>query len=323
MRRKTAMLALCLAGSSCGLTGCSTLGSKDAAKKSSDVKIWSPSTWFEEEYQTPNSLAVIWAPDVLAVQGQPTQRGFGGRVFFYNDRMQAVPVEGDLVVHGFDTDNQGQREANVSADKTYKFGADQLVNHFSPSELGASYSIWVPWDQEGGERKQISLVATFKTEDGKIVQGTPAKLFLPGPKSEKLGQVSRSPMQAVSYKSYSTPTNTQSAYASTEVAQSKARPRRTTTIKVPSSSGLLRKKGSGFTLGGTQNDGKSVSTGGSHSSATGQSAVTVGGQRKQAQPPQQELQINGLIQPPVLPAHGHKVAGSESQAGVMPVSYQK
>ncbi len=34
--------------------------------------------------------------------GKPVTRGFGGRIYFYNDRSQAVPVDGELVVYGFD-----------------------------------------------------------------------------------------------------------------------------------------------------------------------------------------------------------------------------
>ncbi len=75
-------------------------------------------------------------------------------------------------------------EAKTQADKTFMFTAEQFTEHFSPSDLGASYSIWIPWDAADGMQKEITLIPTFKGKDGVILQGEPAKLVLPGRRPE-------------------------------------------------------------------------------------------------------------------------------------------
>lgn len=326
MRRNTALLALCLAGSSCGLTGCSSLSSKKGTKNS-EVKIWSPSTWFEEEYQTPESLAVIWSPDVLTVAGQPPMRGFGGRVFFYNEKMQAVSVEGDLAIHGFDGDRTKVDPQSTVATKKFDFSADKLVDHFSPSDLGASYSIWVPWDPAGGPRKEISLVATFKSKDGKVVQGTPAKLSLMGRAPEGDEQASNSlktPMQTVSYRYSETPSNVPQQPSTL----------RTTTISLPTSSLIGRRRK--FTLGAdADNQAQSVTLGGTLSSENNSDATSItvgGGQRprstkaatEEATRPAfpQALEVQGLGTPPTRISPNGPIAGS-NQNMIVPASFTK
>ena len=133
-----------------------------------------------EPYPNPSKIAVTWTPDTIVQTGRTPTRGFGGRVFFYDEKSRAVPVEGTLVVHGFD-------DSSTSPDDTkrFEFTPEQFTRHFSQSDLGASYSIWIPWDAIGGKQKRISLVSSFKTTEGKIVQGIPATLMLPGVAPEK------------------------------------------------------------------------------------------------------------------------------------------
>ena len=64
--------------------------------------------------------------------------------------------------------------------KRFEFTPEQFTRHFSQTDLGASYSVWIPWDALGGEQRRISLVASFKPAEGKTVQGLPATLVLPG-----------------------------------------------------------------------------------------------------------------------------------------------
>ena len=200
---------------------------------------------------------MIWSPDVLTLTGKPPTRGFGGRVFFYNDRTQAIPVEGDLVVHGYRGDPMLGESEQVQADKTFRFTAEQLTGHFSPSELGASYSVWIPWDAADGLRQEITLIPTFKGLDGQIVQGAPAKLFLPGrsiDSAAKHNAESKSPdygfeTQTVSYQQRSIPTNASGSLPRME------RQTEPTTIELPALGSLGRPRAQsaaapvqGFTL---------------------------------------------------------------------------
>ncbi|OUW80869.1 MAG: hypothetical protein CBD74_09075 [Saprospirales bacterium TMED214] len=129
-----------------------------------------------EPYPNPVKLAVTWTPDTIIQTGRTPTRGFGGRVFFYDDKSKSVPVEGTLVVHGFD-DSAGDDKSSA---KRFEFTPEQFTRHFSQSDLGASYSIWIPWDAIGGDQKRISLVTSFKSISGRPIQGIPATMMLPG-----------------------------------------------------------------------------------------------------------------------------------------------
>ena len=129
-----------------------------------------------EPYPNPVKIAATWTPDTLIQTGRTPTRGFGGRVFFYDEKSRPVPVEGTLTVHGFD-DSMKDDESGV---KKFVFTPEQFTRHFGQSDLGASYSVWIPWDAVGGEQKKISLVTSFQTTTGGAIQGIPATLLLPG-----------------------------------------------------------------------------------------------------------------------------------------------
>jgi hypothetical protein len=132
----------------------------------------------ESKYPAPARIVAIWSPATLNVPGKPPIRGFGGRLYFYNDDNQAVPVEGQLVVYAYD--DTGRREPSKTPDKRFGFKPEQLASHYSPGSLGASYSIWIPWDPVGGPAAEISLVPAFTSSNGKVVMGQPSRNSLPG-----------------------------------------------------------------------------------------------------------------------------------------------
>ncbi|MGB7346769.1 MAG: hypothetical protein WBD20_21285 [Pirellulaceae bacterium] len=142
-------------------------------------------------YPNPVKIAATWTPDTLVQSGRVPTRGFGGRIFFYDEKSRPVPVEGTLIVHGFDEEIEDPQKSV----KRFEFTPEQFTKHFSKTDLGASYSVWIPWDAMGGDRKRISLVASFKTAEGKAVQGVPAMVLLPGKQrpetaEEKLSKLS-------------------------------------------------------------------------------------------------------------------------------------
>ena len=155
---------------------------KNADEKSFlDRMPWNKKSNLETEpYPKPAKMATTWTPDTLVQTGRVPTRGFGGRVFFYDQKSRAVPVEGTLTVHGFDDAGESQ-EQRV---KRFEFTPEQFTRHFSQSDLGASYSIWIPWDAIGGEQRRISLVTSFRTAEGNTVQGVPATVLLPGASAE-------------------------------------------------------------------------------------------------------------------------------------------
>jgi len=50
----------------------------------------------------------------------------------------------------------------------------------SKSELGSSYSFWLPWDEVGGPRTEVSLICRFEPKGGAVVSSEQAKQSLPG-----------------------------------------------------------------------------------------------------------------------------------------------
>jgi hypothetical protein len=160
------------------LSGCASFTETDTKKKKKDKSWYS---FKKKEYQVPQAVNVTWAYDLLTVPGKPATRGFGGRFYFYNEKTQAIPVDGELMVYGFD-DTRGSTDTMDlnQASKRFKFTAEQLTSHFSEGQLGASYSVWIPWDAAPGDQKKIMLIPTFIAKDGKLVRGAAATLNLPG-----------------------------------------------------------------------------------------------------------------------------------------------
>src|SRR5687768_1941013 len=140
---------------------------------------WSPEKNLKEsKAEGPSKLVAIWTPDNLTQPGKPPTRGFGGRLYFYNSKSQAIPVEGQLVVFAYD--DSESKHANGDPERKYAFTPEQFERHYSKSDLGPSYSVWIPWDAVGGEQKNISLVPIFTATSGQLVMGQQAANVLPG-----------------------------------------------------------------------------------------------------------------------------------------------
>ena len=138
------------------------------------------------KFESPTQVAAFWTE---AVQNSPAKekgvRGFGGRIYFYGKNPnKPVKVKGSLVVYAFDETNRDP--ANIVPDRKYVFSADQFQANYSKTGLGHSYSIWLPWDDVGGEQRQISLIVRFTSDKGEIVSGDQSPhLLLSGTRSTK------------------------------------------------------------------------------------------------------------------------------------------
>ncbi len=129
--------------------------------------------------EMPDRMMVIWSDTVLHQPQMPGVRGFGGRVYFYRgEEPDPVVVDGGLVVYAFDSDDLSSDATRP--EKKYVFTADQLPEHMSHTDLGASYSIWLPWDEIGGPNRKLSLVVRFEGREGGVVISKPTMKLLPG-----------------------------------------------------------------------------------------------------------------------------------------------
>jgi hypothetical protein len=133
----------------------------------------------ESKYAVPARMAVLWSPAVLNQAGQTPTRGFGGRVYFYDSKNRPIAVEGQLVVYAYNNDKPNP-ESKVP-DRKFAFTPEQFTTHYTPTELGASYSIWIPWDAVGQRQFEISLVPIFTSTSGALVMGQSSRNLLPGP----------------------------------------------------------------------------------------------------------------------------------------------
>ena len=153
---------------------------------------WSKN-WFGSEapkvqnskFAAPVKLAIMWTPAVMNTPGRKPTRGFGGRIYFYDAANHAIPVEGQLVVYGYD--NARQDPHSKTPDRKFVFTPEQFTGHYSPTQLGASYSVWVPWDEVGNPQLEISLVPIFTSTSGALVVAEGSKSLLPGPTTENSG----------------------------------------------------------------------------------------------------------------------------------------
>jgi len=160
------------------LSACAGCTSWDLA----DAWNWSNAT---PKPQTPARMTDVWTDTVFHQPGQRGVRGFGGRVMFYGeDGHKPIVVDGTFVVLAFDdTETKGAPVPPElkPPEKKYVILPDQLPNHYSKSDLGHSYSFWLPWDEVGGPERRICLVARFEPRKGRPIVSPPSHHVLPGP----------------------------------------------------------------------------------------------------------------------------------------------
>jgi hypothetical protein len=132
----------------------------------------------EDKPEMPHRIAAMWTDTVLSKANEPPVRGFGGRLYFYDQNDKAVKVDGSLVVYAFD--ETGRDPSNARPDRKFVFPKEHFSKHYSKSSLGHSYSVWIPWDKVGGEQKEISLIVRFLPDAGAPVVGQMTKHLLPG-----------------------------------------------------------------------------------------------------------------------------------------------
>lgn len=137
---------------------------------------WLPNS--EDSPEIPVKVVALWTNGQLQQDSGMALRGFGARLMFYNKQDKPVRVDGTLVVYAFD--EQKPEGISAQADRKYVFTPDQLADRYSKSQLGHSYSIFVPWDKSGSPQQQVSLIVRFNPIGGPSVVGNQAKLSLPG-----------------------------------------------------------------------------------------------------------------------------------------------
>ena len=164
------------------LAGCSSMRDRATtiADKGKNLVDWTEDPKAIAERQ-PRSLVAIWSESVIHGADQTPTRGLGARIYFYNSNHKTVKAEGELTVYGYDDD---VKRDSPEPDRKFVFPADQLEKHYSESEFGPSYSVWVPWDAVGGPQTAVSVIPVFKTAEGEVLVGSQTRNVLPGKKDK-------------------------------------------------------------------------------------------------------------------------------------------
>jgi hypothetical protein len=158
--------------------GCKSL---DFAGKKKAETLTATESKVEAEVAVPTKVVILWQEAVLTQPGVGRIRGFGGRIYFHDRMDKPIAVDGTLSVYGFDDSNPVAK--NRQPDKKFVFESEHLAAKQDVTPLGVSYNIWLPWDEDGGYRKLITLVPVFRSANGEVINGESMKNTLPGPTS--------------------------------------------------------------------------------------------------------------------------------------------
>lgn len=166
----------------CFLAGCRGTAST-VAKSDKPFKLPNPLEWGakSDEPRTgePDRIVVTWSDTIKQTPGAPAERGFGGRIYFYDRATDPIAVEGRLVVYAFDESDRAATDHRPT--KRYVFPVDQLPRQMSVSEIGPSYSVWLPWGTVDAPSTHVSLIARFEPiRGGGLVVSDQTRQRLPG-----------------------------------------------------------------------------------------------------------------------------------------------
>ena len=163
------------------LTGCASM-KKPASPSLLSSLSGTESKNTDAAFAQPARMAVIWRESAMGGGGQVAARGFGGRIYFYDENDEAIRADGHFVVYAFDESKGADGNGANVPERKYVFHQDDLQRHYSQTDLGHSYSVWLPWDEVGGVQTTVSLLPVFKPTDGQVVRAGQSLAVLPGKK---------------------------------------------------------------------------------------------------------------------------------------------
>ena len=121
-----------------------------------------------------NRVQAFWTDTVLQDNGQPIARGFAGRVHLYNrSSEESVQATGTITIFTFDDDRKTKKPQY-----TWQFDETQIVKIQKKTDLGWSYSFWIPWDS-GSAPQNCSVVVRYTSPKGRHIISPSARVRLP------------------------------------------------------------------------------------------------------------------------------------------------
>jgi len=127
------------------------------------------------------TVIAAWQPAVS--NGENPERGFGGRVYFYDaEQNRPIKVKGTVIVYTFDEDGRDKWDAKPN--EGYVFNSKTLNSKgvYSKTKMGHSYCLWIPIEQARPENpaRKISLIVRYAPDNGSTVMSSQTTSLLPG-----------------------------------------------------------------------------------------------------------------------------------------------
>jgi len=150
------------------LTGCMTMPKVDMSALRSPGPV--------------TTVIAAWGPAVS--NGENPERGFGGRVYFYDaEQNRPVKVKGTVVVYAFDEDGRDKWDAKPNEGFVFSSKTLNSKEVYSKTTLGHSYRLWIPIDdatRQDNPARKISLIVRYIPEKGSSVVSAQTTTQLPG-----------------------------------------------------------------------------------------------------------------------------------------------
>jgi len=128
------------------------------------------------------TVVAAWEPAIS--NGENPERGFGGRVYFYDaEQNRPVKIKGTVVVYAFDEDGRDKWDAKPNEGYVFNNKTLNSKEVYSKTKLGHSYRLWIPIDdatRQDNPARQISLIVRYVPEKGSSVVSPQTTTQLPG-----------------------------------------------------------------------------------------------------------------------------------------------
>lgn len=127
----------------------------------------------------PARIIAYWQPGVQNLPSGESKRGFTGRVYFH-DNKTTIPLKADGMVYIYAYDEACPDPSKMEADFCITYTPEMLKDRYSKSDFGHSYSVWVPWINQGDEQQKVSLFVKYIPNNGSAILSEQACVYLPG-----------------------------------------------------------------------------------------------------------------------------------------------
>jgi hypothetical protein len=127
------------------------------------------------------AVVAAWEPAVS--NGDKPMRGFGGRLYFYDQEMsRPAKVKGTIIVYAFDEEGRAFNDSKPNEGFVFDSKTLNSKGVYAKSKIGHSYNLWIPWDAAGpeGKAKKISLIVRYIPEKGASITSSQSTAYLPG-----------------------------------------------------------------------------------------------------------------------------------------------